>query len=110
MEFSIRRNGNTIYTPFSSTTAQLQYTQLTSITFAPGDVITANACTDTFALFPQSATIEFFEGNTSNIIGGMSSAPSVEEANCIAPDFTAQVGTYYISASKPSTVFTSTPY
>ena len=102
------RNGNTIYTPFSSTTAQLQYTQLTSITFAPGDVITASACTDAFvAAFPQSATIEFFEGNTSNIIGGMSSEASIGEENCIAPSFTAQAGVYYISASKPSTVFTS---
>jgi hypothetical protein len=107
MQFSIRRNGNTIYTPFSSTTAQLQYTQLTSITFAPGDVITAIACTDTSGVFPQSATIEFFEGNTSNIIGGMSSEPSFDDANCIAPDFTAQAGVYYISASKPGTVFTS---
>jgi hypothetical protein len=108
MFFSIMRNGNTIYTPFSSTTAQLQYTQLTSITFAPGDVITASACTDAFvAAFPQSATIEFFEGNTSNIIGGMSSEASIGEENCIAPSFTAQAGVYYISASKPSTVFTS---
>jgi hypothetical protein len=105
MNFSITRNGNTIYTPFSSTTAQLQYTALTSITFAPGDVIIALACTDSSGFFSQSATIEFFEGNTSNIIGGMSSAPSFVEANCIAPDFTAQAGTYYISASKPSTVF-----
>jgi hypothetical protein len=104
MTFSITRNGNTIYTPFSSTAAQLQYTALTSITFAPGDVITALACTDSPGFFSQEATIEFFEGNTSNIIGGMSS-----QSSCIAPDFTAQAGTYYISASKPSTVFTSTP-
>jgi hypothetical protein len=104
MTFSITRNGNTIYTPFSSTAARLQYTALTSITFAPGDVITAIACTDSSGFFSQEATIEFFEGNTSNAIGGMSSLSS-----CIAPSFTVQAGTYYISASKPSTVFTSTP-
>jgi hypothetical protein len=52
----------------------------------------------------REATIQFFEGNTSNAIGGMSSLSS-----CIAPSFTVQAGTYYISASKPSTVFTSTP-
>ena len=105
MTFSITRNGNTIYTPFFSTTTQLEYRALTSITFAPGDVITAFACTDTFSLaFSQEATIEFFEGNTSNIIGGMSS-----QSACIAPDFTVQAGAYFISAYKPSTVFTSTP-
>ena len=104
MTFSITRNGNTIYTPFFSTTTQLEYRALTSITFAPGDVITAFACTDTFSLaFSQEATIEFFEGNTSNIIGGMSS-----QSACIAPDFTVQAGAYFISAYKPSTVFTST--
>ena len=104
MTFSITRNGNTIYTPFFSTTTQLEYRALTSITFAPGDVITAFACTDTFSLaFSQEATIEFFEGNTSNIIGGMSS-----QSACIAPDFTVQAGVYFISAYKPSTVFTST--
>ena len=102
MTFSITRNGNTIYTPFFSTTTQLEYRALTSITFAPGDVITAFACTDTFSLaFSQEATIEFFEGNTSNIIGGMSS-----QSACIAPDFTVQAGAYFISAYKPSTVFT----
>ena len=102
MTFSITRNGNTIYTPFFSTTKQLEYRALTSITFAPGDVITAFACTDTFSLaFSQEATIEFFEGNTSNIIGGMSS-----QSACIAPDFTVQAGAYFISAYKPSTVFT----
>lgn len=103
MTFSITRNGNTIYTPFFSTTKQLEYRALTSITFAPGDVITAFACTDTSGPFSQEATIEFFEGNTSNIIGGMSS-----QSACIAPDFTVQAGAYFISAYKPSTVFTST--
>ena len=101
MTFSITRNGNTIYTPFFSTTKQLEYRALTSITFAPGDVITAFACTDTSGGFSQEATIEFFEGNTSNIIGGMSS-----QSACIAPDFTVQAGAYFISAYKPSTVFT----
>ena len=101
MTFSITRNGNTIYTPFFSTTTQLEYRALTSITFAPGDVITAFACTDTSGGFSQEATIEFFEGNTSNIIGGMSS-----QSACIAPDFTVQAGAYFISAYKPSTVFT----
>ena len=103
MTFSITRNGNTIYTPFFSTTTQLEYRALTSITFAPGDVRTAFACTDTSGVL-QEATIEFFEGNTSNIIGGMSTL-----FTCIAPDFTVQAGAYFISAYKPSTVFTSTP-
>ena len=101
MTFSITRNGNTIYSPFSTTTKQLEYKALTSITFAPGDVITAIACTNPYLAFSQEATIEFFEGYTSNIIGGMSS-----QSACIAPDFTVQAGAYFISAYKPSTVFT----
>ena len=103
MTFSITRNGNTIYSPFSTTTKQLEYKALTSITFAPGDVITAIACTNPYLAFSQEATIVFSEGNTSNIIGGMTTLSA-----CIAPDFTVQAGVYFISAYKPSTVFTST--
>jgi hypothetical protein len=101
--FSISRNGNTIYTPFSSTTKQLQYTQLV-LSYQPGDVINVSACVEDTSLPIQAplttynpVTIEFFEGNSSNMIGGQSSAGPV----CITSSFTAQAGAYYISAYKP---------
>jgi hypothetical protein len=109
--FSINRNGNTIYTPFSSTAKRLEYTALI-LTYQPGDIISVGACSYSsigpFGSTVQQVSVEFFEGNTSNIIGGQ----STEGASpiCISPSFTAQAGAYYISAYKPGvTVFTTTP-
>jgi hypothetical protein len=103
INFSISRNGNTIYTPFSSTTKQLQYTQLV-LSYQPGDIISVGACVEDTSSPIQAplttynpVTIEFFEGNSSNMIGGQSSAGPV----CITSSFTAQAGAYYISAYKP---------
>jgi hypothetical protein len=44
-------------------------------------------------------SVEFFEGNGSNMIGGQSTGGAFTQ--CITPSFTAQAGAYYISAYKP---------
>jgi hypothetical protein len=102
IDFSISRNGTNIYTPLTSTTKVLEYRALI-LTYQPGDIISVGACsyssTGPFGSTVQQVSVEFFEGNGSNMIGGQSTGGAFTQ--CITPSFTAQAGAYYISAYKP---------
>ena len=107
-QFGIRRNGISIYDSTQNTSGvwsqNLGYTTLTiTPTYQAGDVITIVGCSSAGFFETQQITFEVYEGNTVNLIGGLSTGGPL---SCAIYDFTVQAGVYYISAYEPGvTVF-----